>query len=60
MQHVWNGELFTVLVGAVRHDKHPDPAKRRPRPFWACIDALDGDDPGSLRRAFVAAPQSDM
>jgi hypothetical protein len=38
--HPFEGGTFTVLVGAVRRDKHPNPSKRRPRPFWGCIEGI--------------------
>jgi len=41
VQHKYEGESFTIAVGAVRRDKHPNPAKRRPRPVWGVIDGLD-------------------
>ncbi|KAL1523964.1 hypothetical protein AB1Y20_018880 [Prymnesium parvum] len=41
VQHTCGGESFTIAVGSVRRDKHPNPAKRRPRPIWGVVDGLD-------------------
>ena len=49
--HTYRERTFTIVSGAVRRDKHPDPSKRRPRPFWAVVDSiLHGD---AVRRALV-------
>ncbi|KAL1503030.1 hypothetical protein AB1Y20_011099 [Prymnesium parvum] len=42
--HEYDGETFTIVVGSVRRDKNPNPAKRRPRPIWGVIDGLDHAD----------------
>mmetsp|Transcript_2921 Transcript_2921/g.6866 ORF Transcript_2921/g.6866 Transcript_2921/m.6866 type:complete len:749 (-) Transcript_2921:86-2332(-) len=44
VQHTYDGESFTIAVGSVRRDKHPNPSKRRPRPIWGVIDGLDRAD----------------
>ncbi|KAL1500662.1 hypothetical protein AB1Y20_013309 [Prymnesium parvum] len=37
--HEFEGHKFTFVVGAVRRDKNPNPALRRPRPVWGVIVA---------------------
>ncbi|KAL1514683.1 hypothetical protein AB1Y20_003771 [Prymnesium parvum] len=44
VRHEFQGKLFTFVVGAVRRDKNPNPAQRRPRPVWGVIDGLDSPD----------------
>lgn len=39
--HEFQGKTFTIVVGAVRRDKNPNPSHRRPRPVWGVIDGLD-------------------
>ncbi|KAL1496473.1 hypothetical protein AB1Y20_016427 [Prymnesium parvum] len=53
VSHSYDGEEFTIAVGAVRHDKHPNPSKRRPRPIWGVIDDLDHST-GRIREALLA------
>ena len=44
--HSYGGRDFTVCLGSVLRDKHPDPSKQRPRPVWGILDGcLSGDAP---------------
>jgi hypothetical protein len=44
--------LCTITSAAALRDKHPNRAKRRPRPVWGTLDGYAY--PGAVREAFVA------
>ena len=57
VSRVHEGVARTFLSVAILSDKHPDPAKMRPRPRWAAIDDLHADPnvftKNSVHRALV-------
>ena len=43
----WNGQTATIVSGSVVREKHPNPQKQHPRPFWGTFNSLVSA-PGSL------------
>ena len=61
VEHRLDGEPFSVVVGSVLLDKHPDPSLRRPRPFWGILESLQGERGAlleSLRQMLAGAEEA--